>query len=90
MTSSGEDNMRVMIVVPSADLVEQTHDALIMFGISAGRYSGDVKELDATHTVATWQSLQNHPEILIDQDYSCIIIDEAHGAKRECYTKTTS
>jgi superfamily II DNA or RNA helicase len=74
-------NQRVIIVVPSADLVDQTYEALAMFGLSVGRYSGDNKELTAKHTVATWQSLQHHPEILIEQGYSCIIIDECHGGK---------
>lgn len=77
----GRAGHRTMTIVPSGDLVTQTRKAYQMCELDVGEYSGDIKILDRTHTVATWQSLQNNPHIM--GDYSMVLIDEAHGAKAD-------
>jgi superfamily II DNA or RNA helicase len=75
----GLKDYRFITVVPSDDLVGQTFrhysDVLQM---DVGRYSGSEKDLTHQHVVATWQALQNHPELL--KDFSGIIWDECHGS----------
>jgi hypothetical protein len=77
-TSSGYP---VVVIVPSGDLVKQTYEAFKMCGLDAGRYDGDVKDVDHAAVVATWQSLQNNPHMM--KLFKCVIVDEAHGAKAE-------
>lgn len=71
----------VVIIVPSGDLVTQTHKALVMCGIDVGRYDGDVKDVDHPTVVATWQALQNNPHMM--KLFKCVVVDEAHGAKAD-------
>lgn len=66
-------------IVPSGDLSEQTFKTYKMLSLDTGRYDGKVKELGKTHTVATWQTLQNNPQVLADM--GMLIVDETHGAK---------
>ena len=68
--------MRVIIIVPSGDLVEQTSDTFELCGIEHGVYSGDSKNLTPAITVATWQALQYSPNIL--RSYNAFIVDECH------------
>lgn len=74
----GAANMRCIVIVPSADLVEQTSNTFKLCGIDHGLYSGSSKDLHHTHVIATWQSLQNNPHIVTD--FQCVVVDEAHGA----------
>lgn len=60
----GKLNLRTLTIVPSSDLVTQTYEWFIKCGLNAGEYSGAVKNKTAQHIVATWQSLQNHPELV--------------------------
>jgi superfamily II DNA or RNA helicase len=76
---------KVIVIVPSSDLVTQTADEFRRIGIDVGEYSGDKKELDNMSTIATWQSLQNNPNIMAM--YQVVIVDEAHGAKAEVVKK---
>ncbi len=68
-----------IVIVPSVDLVKQTIRELQMWGLDVGEYSGEVKDLNHTHIVSTWQSLKNNPEIVASR--SLILIDECHGTK---------
>lgn len=70
---------KCLAIVPSTDLVLQTTAELELFGNDVGLYYGAKKQLNKTHLVSTWQSLQNNPVIL--SNYHAVIIDEAHGAK---------
>jgi superfamily II DNA or RNA helicase len=77
----GRSGYRTITIVPSGDLVSQTYDAFKMCGMDVGRYSGDFKELETQHLVATWQSLQNNPHVM--KLFQMVVIDEAHGAKAD-------
>ncbi len=70
---------RCLAIVPSTDLVLQTAAEIELFKNDVGKYFGGEKNLNKTHVVSTWQSLQNNPEIL--GMFDTIIVDEAHGAK---------
>lgn len=70
---------KTIIIVPSADLVVQTVSAYKMLKLDVGSYSGDLKELDKTHVIATWQSLQNNPNVM--KLFQVVIVDESHGIK---------
>jgi len=48
---------RSLVVVPNKSLVSQTEEDYINCGLDVGVYFGDRKELGATHTICTWQSL---------------------------------
>jgi len=74
----GRSGYKTLVIVPSGDLVTQTADTYRMCGMDVGEYSGDKKELDTTHMIATWQSLQNNPHIM--KLFQVVIIDESHGA----------
>lgn len=75
----GDKGLRCITIVPSTTLVQQSSDDFKRWGLDAGQYCGDTKELGKTHLVTTWQSLQNVPHIL--QDFDVLIVDECHGAK---------
>jgi superfamily II DNA or RNA helicase len=69
---------KVIVIVPSSDLVDQTV-ATFQFGpLDVGTYSGSKKDLSHATVVATWQALQNNPVVM--EDFDCIVVDEAHGA----------
>ncbi|MEM2159512.1 MAG: helicase-related protein [Candidatus Nitrosotenuis sp.] len=76
--SHGRAGYRTITVVPSADLVRQTTDWYELCGLDVGVYSGDKKEIDHAHVVATWQALQNNPHLL--SFFQCFVWDEVHGA----------
>jgi superfamily II DNA or RNA helicase len=75
----GQNGYKTITIVPSSDLVSQTSDAFRMCELDVGEYSGDKKEVDKTHVVATWQSLQNNPHVM--KMFQVVIVDECHGAK---------
>jgi superfamily II DNA or RNA helicase len=77
----GREGYKTITIVPSSDLVTQTADTFRMCGMDVGEYSGDKKEMDRQHVVATWQSLQNNPHIM--KLFQVVIVDEAHGAKAD-------
>lgn len=73
-------NARVIVVVPSQDLVFQTRKDFLDMNVDCGEYSGDVKEYKNNKTVmSTWQALQYNPEII--KSFDVIIVDECHGVK---------
>lgn len=69
---------RVVIIVPNIDLVLQTQQWYKNIGIDAGIWYNEIKDRKQT-TIATWQSLDNFPELFAD--VICVIVDEVHQAK---------
>lgn len=72
------EEFRVLVIVPSSDLVEQTASTFRLGQLDVGIYSGSTKDVHHMTVVATWQALQNNPMIV--EDFHAVIIDEAHGA----------
>ena len=85
---------RTITIVPNKSLVEQTEEDFVNCGLDVGVYYGDRKNLDKTHTICTWQSLnildRNSKnwdeaasaklELLLD-NVQTVIVDEVHMAK---------
>jgi superfamily II DNA or RNA helicase len=74
----GQEEIRCLVIVPSSDLVTQTSNTFALCGIQHGIYSGATKDIYHPHVIATWQALQNNPQIV--ENFQCVIVDEAHGA----------
>lgn len=81
-----------IVIVPSKQLVVQTERDYINLGLDVGVLFGDRKQYDKTHTICTWQSLEElhkrskagSATITIDDFLSgviCVIVDEVHKAK---------
>lgn len=88
---------RTLVVVPNKSLVEQTEEDYRNCELDVGVYYGDRKELNRTHTICTWQSLnildkKSHDNDTLTLAKFCegvktIIIDEVHQAKAEVLKK---
>jgi superfamily II DNA or RNA helicase len=88
---------RTMVVVPNKSLVVQTEEDYRNLGLDVGVYFGDRKELNRTHTICTWQSLNVLDKKSYNSDtltlaefcegVNAIIIDEVHQAKADVLTK---
>jgi superfamily II DNA or RNA helicase len=85
---------RSIVIVPNKSLVTQTEKDYINLGLDVGVYFGDRKDYNKTHTICTWQSLNNllketnsgtaHFTIQdFLEDVVCVIVDEVHMAKAE-------
>jgi superfamily II DNA or RNA helicase len=86
---------RTITIVPNKSLVEQTEEDFINCGLDVGVYYGDRKDLNKTHTICTWQSLnildkksKNHEHDIVTlaeflADVKTVIVDEVHMAKAE-------
>ena len=85
---------RSLVIVPNKSLVTQTEEDYKNCGLDVGVYFGDRKELNKTHTICTWQSLnildkkfKDGTAVLSLAEFldgvSTIIIDEVHQAKAE-------
>ena len=85
---------RTVIIVPNKSLVTQTEEDYKNIGVDVGVYYGDRKQLNRTHTICTWQSLNNLMKASKDglatttmaefaEDVACIIVDEVHMAKAD-------
>ncbi len=84
---------RTITIVPNKSLVEQTEEDFINCGLDVGVYYGDRKELNRTHTICTWQSLNildkksknQEAEIVTLAEFldgvKTVIVDEVHMAK---------
>jgi superfamily II DNA or RNA helicase len=92
---------RSIIIVPTKDLVTQTEEDYINFGLDVGVFYGDRKEYQKKHTICTWQSLESlakqskEKELDIDieeffRDVVCVICDEVHRAKGDVLRKLLS
>jgi superfamily II DNA or RNA helicase len=89
-----EAHGRSLVIVPNKSLVTQTEEDYRNCGLDVGVYFGDRKELNKTHTICTWQSLnildkktKDGESVLTLAEFlegvNCIIIDEVHQAKAE-------
>ncbi len=90
---------RTIIIVPNKSLVEQTEEDFVNVDLDVGVYYGDRKDLNKTHTICTWQSLNildkksknSEYEILTLAEFldgvSCVIVDEVHMAKADVLKK---
>ena len=85
---------RSIIIVPNKSLVTQTEDDFVNLELDVGVYFGDRKEYNCTHTICTWQSLNNllkntkndEAEITIGEFLEgvvAVIVDEVHQAKAD-------
>ena len=88
---------RTMVIVPNKSLVVQTEEDYKNVGLDVGVYFGDRKELNHTHTICTWQSLNVLDKKSYDSDsltlaeftegVQAVIIDEVHQAKADVLKK---
>jgi len=89
---------RTLVIVPNKGLVTQTEEDYINVGLDVGVYFGDRKELNRTHTICTWQSLnvldkkgKAGESVFTLSDFldgvRTVIIDEVHQAKAEVLKK---
>jgi superfamily II DNA or RNA helicase len=87
---------RTITIVPNKSLVEQTEEDFVAVGLDVGVYYGDRKDLNKTHTICTWQSLNilDKKSKNWDADVAItlaefldgvktVIVDEVHMAKAE-------
>ena len=89
---------RTVVIVPNKSLVTQTEEDYINVGLDVGVYFGDRKELNRTHTICTWQSLNildkkakaGESALSLSQfldGVKTVIIDEVHQAKADVLKK---
>ena len=95
LSKSVEHLGRSIVIVPNKSLVVQTEADYINLGLDVGVYFGDRKDYGKTHTICTWQSLNNlfkntaaaGEEAIMDEfffeDVVCVIVDEVHMAKAD-------
>lgn len=85
---------RTIVIVPNTSLVEQTEEDFINVDLDVGVYYGNRKNLDKTHTICTWQSLnildkksKNYESSFTLAEFLdgvvAVIVDEVHMAKAE-------
>ena len=97
LSSLCEPYGRTMVIVPNKSLVVQTEEDYRNLGLDVGVYFGDRKELNKTHTICTWQSLnvldkKSYDDASLTLAEFCegvvaIIVDEVHQAKADVLTK---
>lgn len=91
---------RTITIVPNKSLVEQTEEDFINCQLDVGVFYGDRKDLNKTHTICTWQSLNildkktkdEDPDLLISlaeflDGVQTVIVDEVHMAKADVLKK---
>jgi len=94
LSYSIEQYGRSIVIVPNKSLVGQTESDYKNLGLDVGVYFGDRKEYNKTHTICTWQSLNNMLKKTKNDDIEipigefiegvvCIIVDEVHQAKAD-------
>jgi superfamily II DNA or RNA helicase len=94
LSYSIEQYGRSIVIVPNKSLVTQTEADYINLGLDVGVYFGDRKEYNKTHTICTWQSLNNmlkktkagEAEVDIGdfiEGVVCVMVDEVHMAKAD-------
>jgi superfamily II DNA or RNA helicase len=94
LSYSIEQYGRSIVIVPNKSLVTQTEADYINLGLDVGVYFGDRKEYNKTHTICTWQSLNNmlkktkagEAEVdILDfiEGVVCVMVDEVHMAKAD-------
>lgn len=101
LSKSVENYGRSIVIVPNKSLVVQTEIDYVNMGLDAGVYFGDRKEFGKTHTICTWQSLNNLlkdtkngvAEVTIAEFIEgvvCVIVDEVHMAKADALKQLLS
>lgn len=94
LSKSVEHLGRSLVIVPNKSLVVQTEADYINLGLDVGVYFGDRKDYGKTHTICTWQSLNNlfknkadageeESDEFFFEDIVCVMVDEVHQAKAE-------
>ena len=94
LSKSIEQYGRSIVIVPNKSLVTQTEKDYRNLVLDVGVYFGDRKEYNKTHTICTWQSLNNmlkntkNGDAIVDigdfiEGVVCIIVDEVHMAKAD-------
>ena len=94
LSKSVEKYGRSLVIVPNKSLVTQTEADYINLGLDVGVYFGDRKDYGKTHTICTWQSLNNLFKNTADageedmdefffEDIACVMVDEVHMAKAD-------
>jgi len=92
---------RTITIVPNKSLVEQTEEDFVNCGLDVGVYYGDRKDLNKTHTICTWQSLNilDKKSLNFDEEneavtlaelldgVNCVMVDEVHMAKADVLKK---
>jgi superfamily II DNA or RNA helicase len=73
-----KNKRKVIIIVPTKDLIRQTKAKIAEYDINVGAYFSDEKNLEADVVVSTWQSLISSKKIITMFD--ALIVDECHGA----------
>jgi superfamily II DNA or RNA helicase len=85
---------RTIVIVPNKSLVTQTEEDFVNMELDVGVYFGDRKDYNRTHTICTWQSLNNllkntkndEADITINEFLEgvvAVIVDEVHMAKAD-------
>ena len=88
---------RSIVIVPNKSLVTQTEADYINLGLDVGVYFGDRKEFGKTHTICTWQSLNNmlkktkagEAEVEIGdflEGVVCVMVDECFNGQSRVLT----
>ena len=101
LSSRCEHRGRTVVIVPSKDLVDQTHAQYDDLGMDVGVIYGNRKQYDRTHTICTWQSLESVSRRFRDgvdtvdlcewaQDVVCVMVDECHSGRGEVLKKLMS
>jgi len=89
-----EAHGRTIVIVPNKSLVTQTERDYLSLELDVGVYFGDRKDIGKTHTICTWQSLNNllkntknyNTDITIQEFLEgvvCVMVDEVHMAKAD-------
>ena len=90
---------RSIVIVPNKSLVTQTEKDYINMELDVGVYFGDRKEYGRSHTICTWQSLNNLMKNTKNglgdctiqefiQDVVCVIVDECFSGNSKVLTPT--
>jgi superfamily II DNA or RNA helicase len=89
---------RTVTIVPNKSLVEQTEEDFRNCQLDVGVYYGDRKDLNRTHTICTWQSLNildkkshDDTELLTLAEFldgvQTVVVDECHMVKADVLKK---
>lgn len=94
---------RTLVIVPNKGLVVQTEEDYVNVGLDVGVYFGDRKDVNKTHTICTWQSLnildKKSKDVTIEEvltlaelleGVTTVIVDEVHMAKADVLKKLLS
>jgi Type III restriction enzyme, res subunit/Pretoxin HINT domain len=99
LSRSVEPYGRSIVIVPNKSLVTQTETDYVNLGLDVGVYFGDRKEYNKTHTICTWQSLNNmmkmtksgEAEVEIGdfiEGVVCVMVDECFSGDSRVLTTT--